>query len=155
MINKLQEETDEAKAVKGLIFDTESVMTSENTYSIPPIMSEATPAKCAEMKPYCYNELEDPSLYSYTVDYKHVFIENCWVLDPLVPMYYTYTGIWLAMALGFSIYLYFIIPAESRLSLQKSLLLLPALKACEVILEGIWLDYCPWVGMSNSAYQYI
>ena len=59
------------------------------------------------------------------------------------------------MAIVFSLYLYIFIPAESRLSLQKSLLMLPALKAMEVILEGVWLSYCPWVGMSNSAYQYI
>jgi hypothetical protein len=62
---------------------------------------------------------------------------------------------WASMASLFSIYLYVFIPAESRLSLQKSLLLLPAMKALEVVLEGVWLDYCPWVGMSNSAYQYI
>ena len=44
------------------------------------------------------------------------------------------------MAIVFSLYLYIFIPAESRLSLQKSLLMLPALKAMEVILEGVWLN---------------
>jgi len=66
-----------------------------------------------------------------------------------------YAGAWAVIAGLLTLYVYVFIPAESRLSLQKSLLLLPALKAMEVILEGIWLDYCPWVGMSNSAFQYI
>ena len=84
--------------------------------------------------------------------YHHVFIANCDVLDAIVPTYYVAASLWAAMAIFFSAYLYFYIPSQSRLSLQKSLLLLPALKTLEVVLEGIWLDNCPWVGMSNSAY---
>lgn len=81
-----------------------------------------------------------------------MFVENCGVLSAIYPTYYVYSGAW-ALTAGFStIYLYVFIPAESRLSLQKSLLLLPALKALEVFLEGLWLNNCPWVGMSNSAY---
>lgn len=69
-----------------------------------------------------------------------------------MPTYFVFAGMWAVLAASFAIYLYFFIPATSRLSLQKSLLLLPALKACEVLLEGVWLDYCPWVGMDNTAY---
>lgn len=118
-------------------------------------MSEATPADCLELKPYCYNSLPDGATYQYWANYTHIFLENCQVLDPIVPIYFVYSCIWAAMALGFLIYLYIFIPADSRLTLQKSLLLLPALKSLEVVLDGIWLDYCPWVGMDNSTYQYI
>ena len=76
-------------------------------------------------------------------------------MGAIVPTYFVYAGTWAAMAIFFTIYLYLFIPSESRLSLQKSLLLLPAMKALEVVLEGIWLNYCPWVDMSNSSYQYI
>ena len=130
-------------------------MTSEKYYDKPQIMSEATPSKCAELMPYCYNMLEDPSTGTYETVYRHVFIENCGVLSAIVPTYYVVASIWGALFLFFAGYLYLVIPNESRFSLQKSLLLLPALKALEVVLEGIWLDNCPWVGMSNSAYQYI
>ena len=74
------------------------------------------------------------------------------MLEPIVPTYYVFAGTWTALAAFFTGYLYLYIPAESRLSLQKSLLLLPALKALEVGLQGIWLSNCPWVGMSNSSY---
>jgi len=79
-------------------------------------------------------------------------MENCGVLKAIVPTYFVYAAIWLLVAALMTLYLYVFIPAESRLSLEKSLLLLPLLKALEVVLEGLWLDYCPWVGMSNTAY---
>ena len=82
-------------------------------------------------------------------------MENCAVLDAIVPTYFVAAGSWALMSTVSTLYLYVFIPAESRNSLQKALLLFPALKAVEVFLEGIWLSYCPWVDMSNSAYQYI
>ena len=99
--------------------------------------------------------MADPSALTYNAAFSHIFIENCGVLSPIVPVYFVYAGTWAAMAAFFLGYLYLYIPAESRLTLQKSLLLLPALKALELVLDGIWLDYCPWVGMDNSTYQYI
>mmetsp|Transcript_15026 Transcript_15026/g.20405 ORF Transcript_15026/g.20405 Transcript_15026/m.20405 type:complete len:255 (+) Transcript_15026:39-803(+) len=153
MIDKIRNVTDPAaNAVVGLIFETNSVMTSESLYSRPPIMSEATPGDCNTLKPYAYNKLEDPTDQSYKTKYQHFFVANCGVLDAIVPTYFVYTAMWLVTAGVAAAYLYFIIPSESRLSLQKSLLLLPALKALEVFLQGIWLNYCPWVGMDNSAY---
>ena len=148
-------EVPEALAVVGLIFDVDSTMTAEKIYSRPPIMSEASPTDCNQLKPYCYNQLAAGTTYTYTADYSHTFIENCSVLNTIVPVYFVYAGTWAAMAGFFLLYLYVFIPAESRLTLQKSLLLLPALKSLEVVLDGIWLDYCPWVGMDNSTYQYI
>ena len=65
MINTIQNDTAESNAVVGLIFDTDTIMTSEKYYDKPQIMSEATPSKCAELMPYCYNMLEDPSAGTY------------------------------------------------------------------------------------------
>ena len=45
----------EALAVVGLIFDVDSTMTAEKTYTRPAIMSEATPSDCNTLKPYCWN----------------------------------------------------------------------------------------------------
>ena len=108
----------EALAVKGLIFDVDSTMSGDdNGYDRPQIMSEATQAESLELKPYCYNQLEDPSAFTYTANYTHIFIDNCAVLDPIVPLYFVYAGTWAAMAIFFLIYLYVFIPAESRLTL--------------------------------------
>jgi len=148
-MKQIEEDTPEAKAVVGLIFDTEAVMTSEKYYSQPPIISEASPVQCDTLRLYSYDSTKE---YNYPTVYEHRFSENCAVLNPIVPTYFVYAGTWATMAVLMTLYLYVFIPVESRLSLQKSLLLLPALKAFEVILEGVWLDYCPWVGMSNSSY---
>ncbi len=117
MINLIQNDTDISKAVVGLIFDTDSIMTSEKYYTKPPIMSEATPSKCLELQPYCYNYVEDPTVETYQAVYHHVFIQNCDILSAIVPTYFVATGLWASLAIFFSAYLYFYIPADSRLSL--------------------------------------
>ena len=61
--------------------------------------------------------MDDPSKEYYTTTYKHIFIENCQILDPIVPTYYAASVTWLLMAGGFTAYLYMFIPSGSRLSL--------------------------------------
>jgi len=56
MISELQKNSTQAVKVTGLIFDTDSIMTSERSYEHPPIMSEATPAQCGALEPYCFNK---------------------------------------------------------------------------------------------------
>ena len=56
------------------------------------------------------------------------------MLSAIIPTYFVYSGIWFVTAAAAAIYLYFIIPSESRMSLQKSLILLPAMKCLEVFL---------------------
>lgn len=61
LITLIQDDNAQANAVIGLIFETDSVMTSESRYSKPPIMSEADAVDCNTLKPYSYNKLEDPA----------------------------------------------------------------------------------------------
>lgn len=152
MISLIQEDNDQANAVVGLVFQTDSVMTSESKYSRPPIMSEATPADCNKLKPYAYNSLEDPTSYTYKTKYQHFFVANCDVLSTIIPTYFVYSAIWAVAAGAMTIYLYFFIPSEAKLSLQKSMILLPAMKILEVFLQGLWLNYCPWVSTENNAF---
>lgn len=42
-------------SIVGLIFDTDTPMTASDTKPDPPIMSEASTIKTAELLPYCYN----------------------------------------------------------------------------------------------------
>ena len=101
------------------------------------------------MYAYNYQEAE------YAATYNHYFIENCWVLDPLVPTYFVYAALWGLITLIFTIYLY-CMPEQERFSLQKSLLLLPSLKAFEVLLDGAFLNMCPWYGNpGTSSIQYV
>jgi len=76
------------------------------------------------------------------------------LLSALVPSYFLFAGMWLAIAIVMTVHLYFLTPTESRLNLQKCLLLLPIMKAIEVLIEGLWLDHCPWVTTTGS-YQYV
>ena len=70
MIAKIQDDSDvAANRVVGLIFETNSIMTSESTYSRPQVMSEATPADCNKLKPYAYNKLDDPTKANYPTKY--------------------------------------------------------------------------------------
>lgn len=117
MIQKLQDGSVEALSVTGLIFDVDSTMTAESTYDTPEVMSEATATQSAQLKPYAYNQLEDPEAYYFISHYQHIFLENCFVLDAIVPTYFVFAGSWLSMSVLFSAYLYLFIPFESRLSL--------------------------------------
>jgi hypothetical protein len=47
-------------------------------------------------------------------------------------------------------------PPLERFSMQKSLIMLPALKALEVVLDGSFLNMCPWFGNPNeTSIQYV
>ena len=81
----------------------------------------------------------------YNVNYTHNFIENCYVLTPIVPAYYVFASLWTVIFIVYTVYLY-MMPAIERFSLQKSLIMLPTLKALEVFLDGCFLSMCPWYG---------
>lgn len=100
------------------------------------------------------NEGDGDAPVFYQADYSHHFIENCAVLDPLVPAYYAYAGTWGLYAIVFTVYLYLMPPME-RLPLQKSLIMLPVMKCIEELLEGSFLNLCPWYSIESNAIQYI
>jgi len=85
----------------------------------------------------------------YPVNYTHHFIENCWVLEPIVPAYYVYGMAWGLIVTVFTVGL-FCMPASERFSLQKSLIILPSLKCAEVLLEGGFLQMCPWYSVTSN-----
>lgn len=80
-------------------------MTTNATYAHPPIISEASENRVGEFEYYSYNHKNDPDK-NYHVTYTHIFIENCYVLDAVVPSYYVFASLWTAMALGFTGFLY-------------------------------------------------
>lgn len=125
---------DRDKNVTGLIFETNQIITTNQTYEWPQIMSEATYDTCAKFQAYAYNL--NPG---YNATYTHTFIQNCWVLEPVVPTYFAYGGAWGAITILF-IVAFYCVPETERFSLQKSLIFLPLLKCAEVFLEGGFLN---------------
>jgi hypothetical protein len=123
--------TDES--VQGLIFETDQIITAQHTYQFPSIISEASTREVLEFQNFSYNVAP-----GYTSMYTHNFIENCWVLAPIVPTYYVFACIWTLITLVYTVYLY-MMPAIERFSLQKTLIMLPSMKALEVFLDGLFL----------------
>lgn len=74
-------------------------------------MSETGATNGNEMKAYSYT----PTLF-YKAVQSHTFIENCWVLKPIIPTYYAYCGMWSFMTTIWLIWLY-CMPAQERLPL--------------------------------------
>lgn len=99
------------KNVTGLIFETNQIISTNQSYSWPQIMSEASYASVSNFKSYAANL--NPG---YIANYSHTFIENCWVLDPVVPTYYIYGGIWGLITIGYTVWLY-CVPLSERFSL--------------------------------------
>lgn len=137
--------------VQGLIFETDQIITAQRTYAYPQIISEASTKEVTEFQSFAYNE----SPVVYTTTYSHNFIENCWVLNPIVPTYYVFASIWLLITIAFTVWVYRM-PVIERFSMQKSMIMLPALKTLEVFLDGSFLSMCPWYGQPNeTSIQYV
>ena len=99
--------------------------------------------------------------YSFNIEqgfeagYSHHFINNCWVLVPLIPTYYGYGVLWTIIAIAFSSKLYCGVLPIDRFPLQKTMILLPSFKAAGTLLEGALLSYCPWYSVSTNGMQYV
>lgn len=91
----------------------------------------------------------------YWANYTHTYIENCWVLNPLTPAYYAFTGGWLLIAMVYIGFLYVKVPVDNRHPMQKLCMILPVIKALEVGLEGGYLSMCPWYSVGSSGIQYV
>jgi hypothetical protein len=136
--------------IQGLIFETDQIITAQRTYSYPQIISEASTKEVSEFQSFSWNINQ-----GYTTTYTHNFIENCWVLNPIVPTYITFACMWLAITIVYTTYLY-CMPVIERFSMQKSMIMLPALKTLEVFLDGCFLSMCPWYGQPNeTSIQYV
>ena len=82
-------------------------------------------------------------------------MENCWVLGPIRPTYLYYCGGWSTIMIIYGLILYCCVPKSKRLSLQKTLLLLPLSKALETGLEALFLYQCPFYSVSSNSLEYI
>lgn len=140
--------------VTGLIFETNQIISTNQSYSYPPIISEVAYAEGIQFQQYSFNFNTSITQQQYYAIYQHHFIENCWALNRVVPTYYTFGAMWGTIAIVFIVSLYST-PASERFSLQKSLIMLPTLKCFETLLEGGFLAYCPWYSLTSNGVQYM
>jgi len=96
---------DNLTEVVGLIFETNQIVTTNSTYSHPPIISEASESRVSQFEDFSYNHNPNKDK-TYNATYTHTFVENCYVLDAVVPTYYVFAVMWTLIALGFTGYLY-------------------------------------------------
>ena len=131
---------DRSKNVTGFILKTapEEEIVSDVTYAWPQIMSEVENITCVEFQNFSYN-LQP----GFNATYSHTFIQNCWVLDPIVPVYYVYGAMWAAIAIGYYV-AYRLVPEAERISVQWHLAIVLALKCVELCLNGAYLSKCPF-----------
>jgi len=82
-------------------------VTTNSTYEHPPIISEASYDTVSKFEYYSYNHKDDSTKdKEFHATYTHTFVENCYVLDAVVPTYYVFASLWTVMALGFTGFLY-------------------------------------------------
>jgi hypothetical protein len=64
-------------------------------------------------------------------------------------------GIWGLIFVGWTTYLYLVVPTHERHPLQKACIFLLVLKCMEVGLEGGWFSMCPWYAVTEKGVQYV
>lgn len=82
-------------------------------------------------------------------------MENCWVLGSIRPTYLYYCCAWSTILVAYGLILYCYVPKPKRLSLQRTLLLLPLSKALETGLEALFLYQCPFNSVTSNLLEYI
>ena len=111
---------------------------SDVTYTWPQIMSEAENTTCVQFQNFSYNLHP-----GFNATYSHTFIQNCWVLDPIVPVYYVYGAMWVAIAISYYT-VYRRVPETEKRGAQWHLSFVLALKCVELYLNGAYLGKCPF-----------
>jgi hypothetical protein len=74
----------------------------------------------------------------------HTFIERCELIDSVTAIYIALASLWIAFLIVFVIHSC-IINKENALYLQKSITVIPLMKGIESLINGIYLNSCPWV----------
>jgi hypothetical protein len=80
---------------------TNDFITANQTYSHPTIISLVQTSTGGKIKDQCFNT-PDGSInnQNYTTIVEHIFIERCYVLNPIFPTYLTMSGIWFVIIVG-------------------------------------------------------
>jgi hypothetical protein len=86
----------------------------------------------------------------------HVFIEQCGRISPVIPYYYALFLFWILLTLLWTYLVYFKFKRYS-LYMQKVMVLFPFCKCLDTLINGLFLNACPWVSNfgDSSGEKYI
>lgn len=107
-----------------------------------------------DIEPYSYNKEDygDSKTYNVTID--HIYIERCYLLDPIWPTYLALTGIWFLILVAWW-YHTFIYKKQHSLYLQRTLTIIPLCKILETLITGLYLNACPWIAIQEPSEKYL
>jgi len=108
------------------------------------------PEEASKLIPFTVQSRES----THKVTLEHTFIDRCNLLDAIIPTYIIMTLIWLGILIASSIHSC-VLNKRHCLHLQRSLLVIPAMKAMESLINSLYLDSCPWVAQTNLTEKYI
>ena len=109
-----------------------------------------TPGEAQNLIPYTVQVSE----MAHKATLEHTFIDRCDLLDAIIPTYIIMTLIWLGVLVTSGIHTC-VLNKRHALHLQRSLLVIPAMKAIESLINSLYLDSCPWVSQTNLTEKYI
>lgn len=99
--------------------------------------------------PYSWNKNT-----SYFASLQHVFIEKCYILNPIYPTHLALAGAWALVGIAWYVVSYNIFKANTFF-LQKILFLIPCSKFLECLINGLFYNACPWLGAQNPSEKYL
>ena len=135
--------------VNGLLMISDDMVISENLLSRPLIISQVGSDENDTYSAYAWNKNN-----SYFASLQHVFIEKCYILNPIYPTHLALAGAWALVGLGWYILSYKIFLANTYF-LQKILFLIPCSKCLECLINGLFYNACPWLGAQNPSEKYL
>ena len=85
---------------------------------------------------------------------QHVFIEKCYILNPIYPIHLALAGAWALVGLAWYILTNKIFKLHTFF-MQKILFLIPGCKFLECLINGLFYNACPWLGAQNPSEKYL
>jgi len=135
--------------VNGLIMISDDMVISEALLEKPLIISQVDSDENDTYSTYAWNKNK-----TYFASLQHVFIEKCYILNPIYPTHLALAGAWALVGLGWYILSYKVFPVHTYF-LQKILFLIPCSKCLECLINGLFYNACPWLGAQNPSEKYL
>ena len=80
---------------------------------------------------------------------EHYYLSYCESIQSVIPLLYLLSAIWVLVTIAWW-YLTFVKFKEHSYNIQKTLLLFPLCKVMETLINGMYIDQCPWISMGGK-----
>ena len=126
--------------VNGMLMISDDMVVSENLLVRPLIISQIGSDENDTFNKYAWNKN-----ISYFASLQHVFIQKCYILNPIYPTHLALAGAWALVGISWYIITEKIFKVHTFF-LQKILFLIPICKFLECLINGLFYNACPWLG---------